>query len=140
MAVVAAVCRDADAALPTYKLPAPKVRSCHLPGHPGPQVRWTASPFNFNPEQLEGQRATFQSLWGQRCGGLVRGLERWLQGRRLRRESSPYGLDNLLSFSGPQFPQLEIRGDSTWRPAPSSPRVQHCLSTQLVGRTATCLP
>lgn len=127
MAVVAVVCRDVDAALPTYKLPAPKVRSCHLPGHPGPQARWTASPLNFNPEQLEGQRATFQSAPSSPYGGSGVGgwSGAWNAGFREEGYAGKAHRAAWTIFSAPlgPFPQLEIGGDSTWRPAPSSPRV-----------------
>lgn len=60
--------------------PPPEAHSCHLPGHAGLQDRWTASPLNFNPEQLDGQRAPqATSLSAPPVEG-VRGLPLWTQG------------------------------------------------------------
>lgn len=52
--------------------------SCHLPSHPGPEARWTASPLNSSPEQLGSQ-------------GLELGL----------REEAMLSLGNFLASSGP---------------------------------------
>lgn len=112
-----------SSALPHLALP-----KCHLPGHPGPQARWTASPLNLNPKQLEGQRAASWSAHPLGAGGGgAQGPGTLASGRKATRG----GLGNFLTFSGPQLPHLEqLDSTPTGGPAPPHPSSARTVGTE----------